>query len=165
VKKIDLPNFEKLLIELAECYDRKPPTAAAIGHWFDALLAFSWSQVERELRHWLTTKNKFPTIAEIFLSMNEKNIDEREAKWAAEKKQALTETTTFGKSPEGTKFFAQIKKTLSSVQPDSNTWAYRILDRHADGHDVSYIALKSACEALRIDPRAVTRSKKQLEAA
>jgi hypothetical protein len=72
VLKLDLPAFEKLLSETAECYDRKPPTPAAIKLWFELLEKNPWSQVEAGLRNWLRSKPKFPSPSE-FMTLLDPN--------------------------------------------------------------------------------------------
>lgn len=153
----DIENLESLLTELAECYDRRPPTAAALKNWYEILRPFRWLQVETEMKNWLATKTKFPAISEIAQILNERSIDEREDRWNNEKALEKSQSAAFAKSEAGKKFLQELKDKVTRDKQAEKDWAIKILDRVANGEAVSYIALKMACEAARVDHESINK--------
>jgi hypothetical protein len=72
MQAIDAPDFEALLQQVAECYDRKPPSEAAAKMWFTTLKDFLYPDVRSTLLHWIKTKSKAPTIAEIITQLRDR---------------------------------------------------------------------------------------------
>jgi hypothetical protein len=158
MQKIDLQNFEKLLNEISDCYDRKHSAPTAIKHWFEALIFHPWVKVEAELRQWLRSKSKFPTIAEIVQPLNEKALEEREIRLTAEKQKEKSEVFAMQRTADGRKIISEINAVLANRNLDYKHWAKNILEKHANGQDVLPHSLKCACEALRVDINSIRKA-------
>lgn len=154
----DSQKFAALMTEIAECYDRKPPTPAAMKNWFDALMPFPWIRVESSIREWILTKSKFPTIAEIVQPLNERTIDECESRWNQQKQKERRDVEAFASNEKVVEVISALKGIMKTTDPKA--WARKILDAYANGGEVEYFALKLACEAIHMDFHSLMNSKR-----
>lgn len=161
MQKTDFDRLSKLLTEVAECYDKKPPTQTAITNWFEALYQFPFDRVYREIKDWIVTKPRFPTISDIYQPLNEQAIDEREALHAEQKAQEKREVEALmqGRNPNAKKMLSEMKALLDHRKPDPKAWAHKILNKWANGEPVdNHIQVKPACDALGINYKALIQA-------
>jgi hypothetical protein len=92
MKQSEMQQVAARLGELAEFYDRKPPTANALKVWADAFTGCSLVDVMDVLTDWPRSKRAFPIAAEVVEACRALNLQRHQAltKRAAEPMQALT---------------------------------------------------------------------------
>lgn len=139
------------LMDLAEAFDRKPPSDAALRVWCDVLTPLPVRPVLLALQSWTRSKTKFPAPAEIFSAANDIDADDREQRIAAEKGREQVDLRRMGATPQGRRALRLIRDLIAKkvdAPHDPRAWARKILDRYVDGDKtVADIALRMACEA------------------
>lgn len=128
MQRIDSDRFGQLMAEVFECFDRRPPSAAALVHWSDALADYSFIAVEDVLRNWLRERTKAPVIAEIVSICSERAISGRERRAEADKIAFARPCEWRGVTPFGSQCIAEMREMLKSPKQPSRDWAYRIMD-------------------------------------
>ena len=149
------------LADLAEAYDRKPPSDAALRIWRETLEPLPLRPVTIALQAWARGKTKPPAPAEIYTAANDLAIDDREHRVESEKSLHASQFRQMGSTPRGREALRLIRDLVAAkvTKPDdSRAWSRRILDRYADGEPVVDIALRGACEVLKVDVEAVRAS-------
>lgn len=141
----DAPAFERLMTELAECFDKRQPAAGAMKHWFRSLERFSLTVVQKAVNAWIDGKTKFPAIAEISghchaqltieIEQNKKRTDSKYGTWL---KNGPTRVST----PAGLLAVSALKQFLvdNPRRPPSKQWAMDILAAHAAGSGLRYFS-------------------------
>lgn len=149
MNRVDLPAFETLMQEIAECYDHKPYGTGALKHWVEALSEFPYSKVRHRLILWRDSKPKIPTIADILPGLRNTASEELEKKAEEDKKifaKAYTPVTPFGEE-----CMAKIRTMLANHRPPGRWWAYELRDRHRKGELLSITQLEMAQHACGLD--------------
>jgi diketogulonate reductase-like aldo/keto reductase len=131
VTKIDLPVLAKQLNALAEVFDKKPVTPAALEVWFDTLREFPCEQVMTLLISWPQSHHKFPVPAEVWKSMNEWAIDRRERKALIERQQPAFHPGVGGAKAE--EFIAKMRATLNNPAFSPLEHWQRVYDKQPAG--------------------------------
>lgn len=142
VNRIELPDFETFMQEVAEVYGARPYPNAALKHWVDALQEFSWAKVRAHLVTWRNSKAKPPAIADILATLNRERSDdlEREASEAKTQfKREPTPVTAFGEAS-----LAKIKAMLASPRKPGAWWAYELRDQMRAGRVLNHAQLEMA---------------------
>ena len=138
------------LTDMAEAFDRKPPSDAALRIWRETLESLPVRPVTLALQGWSRSKTKFPAPAEIFSAANDLDTEEREKRIEAEKASNVVQFRHMGAGPQGQRALRLIRDAIArkvSEPHDPRAWARRILDRYVDGdRTVADIALRMACE-------------------
>ena len=149
--------------ELAEAFDRKAPSEAMTKVWWNVLSDLESWDVVTELNAWAKTKNKFPAPAEVYAAASQRGAERRDRKAAAEKARAAEEIKRMPATPEGKRAAQEAKALIQQMAPSrspkeraNHAWAYRILDRIADGEQMPDISMRYACAVLGIEGHAVT---------
>lgn len=128
MQRTDLERFQKLLVEVYECYGSRPPSAAALVHWADALHSYPFHNVETVLRNWLQTKPKAPVIADITRPCADILSDTVERRAEADKRQ-FEGTPDFQKAtPFGKECIRAMLALVAKPKPPSKEWARRIME-------------------------------------
>ena len=147
MQRVDLPQFEALLAEVAACYDRREYPAEAIKTWFRELEEFPFGQVSAYLRNWIRTKPKPPVISDILVPLCERRSDQIEAKAQADRKVVpLVPATEFGKQ-----CIAEIMAKLANLRPPGSWWAYELRDRKHAGVSLGFAQEQMAKRACGSD--------------
>jgi hypothetical protein len=148
MQRDDGADFEALLQQVFECYDRKAPSTAAATMWFDALKEFLYPDVRSALLYWIKSKPKLPTIAEVLVQLRdrksvglEKRADTDKRTFAAAGAAVVTEAGERG--VETAKDFLGTGK-----RRDCKQWARDIIAARDAGLNVSSIQVSLAAEAL-----------------
>ena len=128
--KADIPTLAKQLNSLAEVFDKKAITPGALEVWFDTLRDFPCDQVMGLLIGWPKSHAKMPVPAEVFKTMNEWAIDQREKKAASENKRDFYPGVG-GKQAEA--FLAQMRATLNKPKWTPTEHWQRVYERSAPG--------------------------------
>lgn len=110
--KPDLPVLAKQLNALAEVFDKKPVAPGALEVWFDTLREFPTDQVMTLLISWPRTHGKFPVPAEVWKSMNEWAIEQRERKALLERREPAFHPGVGGAKAE--EFIEKMRATLNN---------------------------------------------------
>ncbi len=139
------------LMDLAEAFDRKPPSDAALRIWRETLESLPVRPVTLALQSWSRSKTKFPAPAEIYGAANDADAEEREKRIEEEKVRHVVEIRHMGATPQGRRALKMIRDLIAKkvdAPHDPRAWARKILDRYVDGDKtVADIALRMACEA------------------
>lgn len=129
MRQIDLDQFQKLMTEVFECYSVRPPSAAALSHWIDALDAHPFSTVERVLRNWLHTQKKSPVIADIVKPCADMLSDSVESRAAADARAFVFKPEEWrGPTPFAEQCIAQMWAMLKEPKRPSKEWARKIME-------------------------------------
>lgn len=140
------------LMDLAEAFDRKPPSDAALRVWAETLGTLPVRPVIVALQGWSRSKTKFPAPAEVYAAANDVDADEREKRLADEKARETVDLRRMGATPQGRRALALIRDVIAKQaekQMHPKAWAEKILDRYGAGaDDIPDIALRMACEAM-----------------
>lgn len=149
MQDIDAHEFGRLLEEVAECYDRKPPSEAAAKMWFRALKEFLYPDVRSTLLHWLKTKSKAPTIADITGQLRDRSSASLEQRAARDKERF--KGPHLGPTEKGRSISATIKQLLvEDRHRDPKKWARDIVAMHEAGDPVTPLQLSMATNALYV---------------
>lgn len=97
------------LNELAEVFDKKPVSEKGLTVWFGVLREFPAERVCGVLIGWAKTHTKFPSPAEVWKTVNDISINDREKKAEQENKQEFYPGVG-GEQAE--KFIAQMREVL-----------------------------------------------------
>jgi hypothetical protein len=141
MQRFDAELLAKNLNAIAEVFDRKHMTPAALQAWFDTLKEFPTERVMSVLIGWPKTHGKFPTPAEVWKSCNEMVIDDREAQALRDK----AAEPAWTRSPRGAEFLAKMKKMLRSQKPSPEEHWRRVMEKQKPG-DIGYEYAKQALE-------------------
>jgi len=136
MQRLDLSAFEALMQEMAEVYDRKPFSAVAIKHWFDALSEFHWEKVRHRLMLWRDSSTKLPAIADILKPLRDSLSDDLERR-AIEDKRAFSRAPT-PVTPAGVAAMAEIRRLLADKRRPGRWWAYELRDAQRAGKPLYY---------------------------
>jgi len=79
VKQSEMQQVGVRLAELAEFYDRKPPTSNALKVWADAFTGCSLADVMDVLTDWPRSKRSFPIASEVVESCQARNAERHHA--------------------------------------------------------------------------------------
>jgi hypothetical protein len=144
----DAPLLLKQLNALADVYEKKHITTAALQIWMDVLRDLPTEHIMDSLNNWARYKGRFPAPSEVWNSVNERGIKQREAKNAHER-EINKQPYCFEERSARTDAFVQKIKDLYQ-QPSNATnpkvWSKRILDRHRAGEHIAPYALQCALE-------------------
>ena len=142
MQRIDLPQFEALMQEVAEVYDHRPYGEGALKHWVQSLSEFPFEKVRHRLLLWRDSKPKLPTISDIVTSLRTALSDDLERR-AARDKQVLsvfpTPVTRIGTAAVGA-----IRQMLNNPRPPGAWWAYELRDRHRAGKPLYWLQMEMA---------------------
>jgi len=140
VTKSDHAQLATLLAELAECFDRRQLSAAAVKHWIDSLHEFPWSSVQSALLIWRDRKRIFPSISDIREPLADQAITDREvaAQASRERFERETERTLSGPTADGLRIMDSVKRALGAGKPDEKQWARDIVDAYVDRRPLVY---------------------------
>lgn len=151
MRREDLPKLAERLGQLAEAFDRKPPTPGALLVWLDVLKEFHIFEVESMLVDMPKRLTKFPAPAEVWKACNERRSDHIESQariLARELVQRVTQLPT--RTPIARQALREIKAIASQKRPAKREWISRILQRHAEGDkSLSGYAITLAQQASR----------------
>lgn len=140
------------LMDLAEAFDRKPPSDAALRVWAETLGSVPVRPVIAALQGWSRSKTKFPAPAEVYAAANDADAEEREKRLADEKARDHVDLRQMGRTEQGRRALVLVRDLLAkhAAQPTHpRAWAERILDRYAEGDEsIPDIALRMACNAM-----------------
>jgi hypothetical protein len=128
---------------LCEVYDKKPVSLKGVEVWFDVLKEFPTERVMSLLIAWPKTHTKFPAPAEVWKSVNEMNITQREQQAERERKEPVFYPGVGGAKAE--EFIASIRRTLKSPKWSPEEHWRRNLERfevESIGHRYAVDALK-----------------------
>lgn len=130
----DLDAFQRLMVEVQECYGHRPPSAAVLQHWADALNDHPFHTVDAVLRNWIRTKQKPPVIADIATICAGIFSDKVEQRAIADKR-------AFGKieepheiTPFGRDCIRHIHAMLAKPKRPSKEWARKIMENPRSTH-------------------------------
>lgn len=141
-----------LLKDLAEAFEKKPPSDAVTRVWWNVLADLDTRDVIAELTGWSKTRTKFPSPAEVHAAASQRGADRRERQNAVEKAREAQEVKQLTATPEGKRASAELKAALAKLVPQRDrAWARKILDRMADGEAVPDISQRFAFQALAIE--------------
>ena len=129
--KADIQSLAKQLNALAEVFDKKPVTPGALEVWFDTLRDFPCEQVLGLLIGWPKSHAKMPVPSEVWKTMNEWAIDQRERKSALEKKEPEFHPGVGGRQAEA--FLAQMRATLNKPAWTPTEHWQRVYERSKPG--------------------------------
>jgi len=149
MNKMNMVEVSQSLSGLFELFGRNPPTDGALIHWWETLKEFDYNDVMACLGYWARDNNKPPTPADVWGKLNDQRARQLEAKASAEavqnKSRYLGGSHHSGPTEYGRKMLSEMKKILSKDNSDKySNWHLRVLEKHANGHDVPYISLKRA---------------------
>lgn len=158
MKSHELPMLAARLTQLAEYYDKKPPGAAALKVWIEALEAVQIYDVNAVLADWPKTHRSMPLADEVLKLASGRLSDRIEAE--AERNRQTTPAITDlaanlcrNLSPEGKRARGDLQRLLDVLKgKDRNpkAWAERLRQREENG-DVLNHAQQSAWRlALRV---------------
>ena len=145
MKTYDAAQLSEALNGLAEALDRKPISAKGLEVWFGALKEFPTHVVLGLLNNWAKQHGKFPTPAEVWKTVNEILIADRErasAQLAAEAKAPVM----FTRSEGGKRALREIRKILEVPKRSARAHWSHVLQTHKPqtiGHDYAKAALSS----------------------
>ena len=150
----DVAEFGTRILALAEVYDRKPPTEAAVRIWCEALRYFPAFEVFNALDAWGKTAAKFPVPADITRVLNERATTKRERDNVQEKVEFRQPPHVV--TPHAERCLAQIMarlKTSSTHHPRQS--AFDILEallcgENFKGRSLSEVQINAACEAVGV---------------
>jgi hypothetical protein len=146
MNRVDLPAFEQLMQELADCYDRKPYSGAALKHWADALSEYPWEKVRYRLKVWRDSRAKPPMVNELLGQLREAFSDELERK-AKEDKAAFSREPT-PVTPHGEACMAKVRALLAGgPRKPGAWWAYELRDQERAGRVLNYAQKEMAMKA------------------
>lgn len=147
-----------LLKDLAEAFEKKPPSDAVTRVWWNVLADLDTRDVIAELTGWSRTRTKFPSPAEVHAAASQRGADRRERQNAVEKAREAKEVKQLTATPEGKRAAAELKAALAKLVPQrtgkervDRAWARKILDRMADGDAVPDISQRFAFQALAVE--------------
>lgn len=143
--KDDAPAFERLMNELAECFDKRHPAEGAMKHWFRSLERFSLPVVQKAVNAWIDSKTKFPAIAEISGHCHAQitiEIEQRKQQNNSAYGTWLRNGPTNIKTPAGLLAVSALKQFLVDAprRLPSKQWAFDILAAHAAGRGLRYFS-------------------------
>ena len=127
MQRVDLDNFQRLMAELYECYSHKPPSAAVLQHWVDALRDHPFATVDNVIRNWIRTKPKLPVIADITKTCADIFSDRVEQRAAADKR-AFAQEVPHAVTPYGEQCIREIRALLAKPKRPSKEWARKIME-------------------------------------
>ena len=144
MQPVDMKVLGDRLGDLAEVFDRKPPTERAVRGWLDVLRDFPTEIVCGVLISWPRSHAKFPAPNEVWKVVNDICIIEREKKSAQERRAPVFEHPGVG-GAQAEKFIAQMRKTLNMPAWSPREHWERVLERskpESIGHRYATEALK-----------------------
>lgn len=128
MQRTDLDAFQRLMCEVQECYGHRPPSAAVLTHWVDALHDHPFHTVDSVLRNWIRTKQKPPVIADIAVICASIFSDKIEARAAADKKAFGGMPDEHKVTPYGKECIRRMKEMLAKPKVPSKEWARKIME-------------------------------------
>ncbi len=145
----DLRRLGQRLGQLAEAFDRKPPTEGALLVWLDVLKEFSLFEVESMLVDMPKRLTKFPSPADVWKACNERRSDRIENEAKVRNLQDPPRVTSIATNTAIARAeMAKIKAILAKPRPSKRAWIDKIFQRHEDGDPtLSAYSLKLAKEA------------------
>lgn len=149
MRREDLPTLAERLGQLAEAFDRKPPTPGAMLVWLDVLKEFALPEVESMLVDMPKRLTKFPAPADVWKACNERRSDRIENEARLHAREVIKRVSEFPvDSTVSRREMAKIKAIVSKQRPSHRAWIDRIFQRHEDGDaTLSGCALKLARDA------------------
>lgn len=124
MQQADSATLKARLVELADVYGIRPPTAPAIVVWFSTLREFPIQDVAGYLIEWPKRHNKMPTPADCWRDLNERRTDEIEKKAAEEKAADKRAIERMKATPYGRSMLEHAKR-IASNKPKSSEAPYR----------------------------------------
>ena len=160
----DVGIFERKMADLAEVFDRKAPSAAALKHWFNALRDYRMDQVSSVLEMWVRNRQKMPTISEIATILAERAGRDAEARAKFEREREGKDVEKTMRSESTDRMVKATIRALKAMQDrrPSKQWAHDIIEAHRTGQPLKYRCLITG-EMLPINGQPITRF--QLEMA
>lgn len=144
----DIPAFERLLAEVAACYNRKEYPEAAVKTWFRELEEFPFGLVSSYMRNWIRTKSKPPTIADIVTPLADRLSSQIEAQTQANNRATALPTPV---TPHGIECMAKIREIMANPRAPGRWWAYEIRDKHRRGEHLNFAQMELAKHACGLD--------------
>lgn len=143
MKSYDAAQFSESLNRLAEALDRRPISPKGIEVWFDALKEFPTPLVLGILANWAKLHPKFPTPAEVWKTVNDLQIVDRE-RAAAQLRAQARESIRFSRTPEGQRALSKIRTLVERPRKSPRAHWESILRAHGSdtiGHEHAQAAL------------------------
>ena len=128
MQRVDLDSFQKLMAEVQEVYGHRPPSAAVLQHWVDALNDHPFHTVDAVLRNWIRTKPKAPMIADVTLICAGMLSDRVEQRAAADKRAFEKMPEAHKITPYGSQVIAQMRAMVATTKVPSKDWARKIME-------------------------------------
>lgn len=132
MQPIDTKLLSERLGDLAELFDRKPPTERAVRGWFDVLREFPTEKICGVLIGWPRSHAKFPAPNEVWKVVNDFCISDREKKAEVERKATPFEHPGVG-GAQAEKFIAEMRRTLNKPQWTPREHWEKVLERAKPG--------------------------------
>lgn len=132
MQAIDTKLLAERLGDLAELFDRKPPTERAVRGWFDVLREFPTELVCSVLIAWPRSHAKFPAPNEVWAVVNNICIADREKKALIERKAQPFEHVGVG-GAQAERFIAQMRKILGKPAWTPREHWEKVLERSKPG--------------------------------
>lgn len=139
MKAVELSVLAGRLNELAEYYDRKPPSAAALKIWLDALSECWLDDVLRVLSDWPKTRRAMPLADEVLQACRKVVSDRIEAEGERNRKTQASlrdfSTAMAAQDCPQARVARQLLAEWARRQRnmDARAWAKRLRDREQDG--------------------------------
>ena len=128
MQRTDLDAFQRLMCEVQEIYGHRPPSAAVLQHWVDALKDHPFHTVDSVLRNWIRTKAKPPVIADISTVCAGMFSDKVEQRAAADKRAFGQEPDWGGVTPYGKECIRRMKAMVANPKKPNKEWARKIME-------------------------------------
>lgn len=136
----DSAAFEREMLNVAEVFDRRQPSAAALKHWFEALRDFRMDQVQGALKTWVRNRQKFPTINEILQLLADRAGRDAELRAKAEREREGKEVERTTRSEATDRMVQETLRSLRAMRDarPSRQWAKDIIAAHKAGTPLMY---------------------------
>ena len=128
MQRNDIDAFQKLMVEVQECYGHRPPSAGLLQHWVDALKDHPFHTVDSVLRNWIRTKAKPPMIVDIVSICTGIFSDKIENRAAADKAAFGKPFEWQGVTPYGAQCIREMRALLAKPKKPSKEWARKIME-------------------------------------
>lgn len=132
MRRENLPILTERLTQLAEAFDRKPPTAGAMLVWLDVLKEFGLPEVESMLVDMPKRLTKFPAPADVYKACNERRSDRIEKETQIFSRTMIERVTAMPvNTPTAREEMKKIREIISYPRPNKRAWIERIFQQEA----------------------------------
>lgn len=109
--KADIPHLARELNALAEVYDRRQVSAAALEVWFSTLREFPYEEIASTIIAWPRMRSKMPTPNDVFELVNDRLLAKREQANRVEKARYIKEIEALNRSEN-----PQVEAIISGIR-------------------------------------------------